>query len=75
MLYAARQRLNTEELRRCIVNQTYSTILDKDKMLSPQLLKDYPSSEYMLKDKAVVDLWVFLQNTMSTTCTKDCLNI
>ena len=39
MLYAARQRLNTEELRRCIVNQTYSTL----------------SSEYMLKDKAVVD--------------------
>ena len=55
MLYAARQRLNTEELRRCIVNQTYSTLLDKDKMLSPQLLKDYPSSEYLLKDKAVVD--------------------
>ena len=24
-------------------------------MLSPQLLKDYPSSEYLLKDKAVVD--------------------
>ena len=55
MLYAARQRLNTEELRRCIVNQTYSTLLDKDKMLSPQLLKDYPSSEYLLKDKAVVE--------------------
>ena len=55
MLYAARQRLNTEELRRCIVNQTYSTLLDKEKMLSPQLLKDYPCSEYLLKDKAVVD--------------------
>ena len=55
ILYAARQRLNTEELRRCIVNQTYSTLLDKEKMLSPQLLKDYPSSEYLLKDKAVVD--------------------
>lgn len=55
MLYAARQRLNTEELRRCIVNQTYSTLLDKDKMLSPQLIAEYPSSEYLLKDKAVVD--------------------
>ena len=55
MLYAARQRLNTEELRRCIVNQTYSTLLDKDKMLSPRLIAEYPSSEYLLKDKAVVD--------------------
>ena len=55
MLYAAHQRLNTEELRRCIVNQTYSTLLDKEKMLSPQLIADYPGSEYLLKDKAVVD--------------------
>lgn len=55
MLYAAHQHLKSEELRQCIVNQTYSALLDKDKMLSPQLLKDYPSSEYLLKDKAVVD--------------------
>ena len=55
MLYSYRERLKSRELRRCIVNQTYSTLLDKEKMLSPQLLKDYPSSEYMLKDKAVVD--------------------
>ena len=55
MLYSYRERLKSRELRRCIVNQTYSTLLDKDKMLSPQLLKDYPSSEYLLKDKTVVD--------------------
>ncbi len=55
MLYSYRERLKSRELRRCIVNQTYYTLLDKEKMLSPQLLKDYPSSEYMLKDKAVVD--------------------
>ena len=55
MLYAARQRLKTEELRRCIVNQTYSTLLDKEKMLSPQLLANYPDSEYLLKDRAVLD--------------------
>ena len=55
MLYSYRERLKSRELRRCIVSQTYSTLLDKDKMLSPQLLRDYPSSEYMLKDKAVVD--------------------
>lgn len=55
MLYSYRERLKSRELRRCIVSQTYSTLLDRDKMLSPQLLKDYPGSEYMLKDKAVVD--------------------
>ena len=55
MFYSYRERLKSRELRRCIVNQTYSTLLDKDKMLSPQLLIDYPNSEYMLKDKAVVD--------------------
>ena len=55
MLYSYRERLKSRELRRCIVNQTYSTLLDKDKMMSPQLLKDYPNSEYLLKDKAIVD--------------------
>jgi predicted nuclease of restriction endonuclease-like (RecB) superfamily len=55
MLYSYRKRLKSRELRRCIVSQTYSTLLDKDKMLSPQLLRDYPRSEYLLKDKAVVD--------------------
>ena len=55
MLYSYRERLKLRELRRCIVNQTYSTLLDKEKLLSPQLLRDYPSSEYLLKDKALVD--------------------
>lgn len=55
MLYSYHERLKSRELRRCIVSQTYSTLLDKDKMLSPQLLRDYPRTEYLLKDKAVVD--------------------
>ncbi len=55
MLYARHQGLKTEELRRCIVNQTFSSLMDKEKMLSPRLLADYPQSEFMLKDKAVVD--------------------
>ena len=55
MLYSYRERLKLRELRRCIVNQTYSTLLDKEKMLSPQFLRDYPRSEYLLKDKALVD--------------------
>ena len=55
MLYAAQQHLKTEELRRCIVNQTYLTLLDKDKMMSPRLLSQYPNSNYILKDKAIID--------------------
>ena len=55
MLYAAHQRLKTEELRRSIVNQTYSTLLDKDKMMSPNLRENYPNVEFILKDKAIVD--------------------
>lgn len=55
MLYARYQGLKTEELRRCIVNQTFSSLMDKEKMLSPKLLDEYPQSEFMLKDKAIVD--------------------
>ena len=55
MLYARHQGLKTEELRRCIVNQTYASLMEREKMMSPKLLADYPQSEFMLKDKAVVD--------------------
>ena len=55
MLYAAHQKLKTEELRRSIVTQTYSTILDKEKMMSPNLRDNYPNVEFILKDKAIVD--------------------
>ena len=34
MLYARHQGLKTEELRRCIVNQTFSSLMDKEKMLA-----------------------------------------
>lgn len=55
MLYAAHQCLKTEELRRCIVTQTYSSLLDKEKMMSPTLRQDYPNIDFILKDKAIVD--------------------
>ena len=55
MLYASHQRLKTEELRRCIVNHTYSSLMDKEKMFSPRMLAEYPNTEFMLKDKAFVD--------------------
>ena len=55
MLYASHQRLKTEELRRCIVNQTYYSLMDKEKMLSPKIFTEYPNAEFILKDKAFVD--------------------
>lgn len=55
MLYARNQGLKTEELRRSIVNQTFTSLMDKEKMMSPKLLAEYPQSEFMLKDKAVID--------------------
>lgn len=55
MLYASQQCLKTEELRRCIINQTYASLMNKDKMFSPKLLSEYPKTEFMLKDKAFVD--------------------
>ena len=55
ILYARHQGLKTEELRRCIINQTFASLMDKEKMMSPKLLADYPQAEFMLKDKAVID--------------------
>lgn len=55
MLYARHQGLKTEELRRCIINQTFASLMDKEKMMSPNLLAEYPQAEFMLKDKAVID--------------------
>lgn len=55
MLYARHQGLKTEELRRCIVNQTFAMLMEKEKMMSPKLLAEYPQSEFILKDKAIVD--------------------
>lgn len=55
MLYAAHQRLKTEELRRCIVTQTHVALLGKEKMMSPKLRDSYPNIDFVLKDKAIVD--------------------
>ena len=55
MLYAAQQHLKVEELRRSIINQTYSAIMSKEKKMSPALLKQYPNAEYLLKDQVFVD--------------------
>ena len=54
-LYAADQHLKVEELRRCIVNQTFSSIMSKGKMMTDVLKAEYPGAEYMLKDKVLLD--------------------
>lgn len=55
MLYTAHQNLKVEELRRCIVNQTFETLMKKDKQMTPALLEQYPGAEYMLKDRVLLD--------------------
>lgn len=49
MIYASQQSLKTEELRRCIVNQTYASLMNKDNIveytlsrsLSPTMVAEY----------------------------------
>lgn len=55
ILYAAHQHLNVEELRRCIVNQTFENLMSKEKQMTPFLLSQYPGAEYMLKDRVLLD--------------------
>lgn len=55
MLYSSVNKLKKEELRRCIVSQTFETVMSKEKKFSPALLQKYPDAAFMLKDKAVLD--------------------
>ena len=54
MLYSATNKLKTEELRRCIVSQTFESVMSKEKKFSPVLLQQYPDAGFMLKDKAIL---------------------
>lgn len=55
MLYTAHQHLKVEELRRCIINQTFDSLMKKDKQMTPTLLEQYPGAEFMLKDRVLLD--------------------
>ena len=56
IVYAFRERLKKMELRQCIVNDTYSSLLGGGKKnLSNALKVVYPDSPVMLKDQAFVD--------------------
>ncbi len=55
ILYANKERLSTRELRRCIENQTYSSLLSDKKSLSKGMLEAYPNANFLLKDTLFVD--------------------
>lgn len=55
MLYTAHQHLKVEELRRCIVNQTFETLMKKNKQMTHALMGQYPGADYMLKDRVLLD--------------------
>ena len=49
MLYASQYGLKTDEIRRCIVNQTYLSLMSKDKMLSPKMKAEYSNVDRDVK--------------------------
>ena len=56
IVYSFRERLKKLELRRCLVNDTYSSLLGGDKKnFSKALVAAYPDSPVIFKDSAFVD--------------------
>ena len=56
IVYSFRERLKKLELRRCLINDTYSALLGGDKKnFSRALVESYPDSPVIFKDSAFVD--------------------
>ena len=55
ILYSAKERLNFRELRRCLENDTFSSVMSKEKLSTRMLREKYPGAEFMLKDRALLD--------------------
>ena len=56
IVYSFRERLKKLELRRCLVNDTYSSLLGGDKKnFSKALVASYPDSPVIFKDSTFVD--------------------
>ena len=55
ILYSFKENLKFEELKRCILTDTFSTLLGDKKNLSKGLKEIYPSAEILFKDTAFVD--------------------
>ena len=55
VMYSNKEHLATRELKRCISNQTFSTLLGSKKSMSKGMLKTYPKAPAMFKDTLFVD--------------------
>ena len=55
ILYAYRERLKQMDLRRSIINDTYGSVMSKEKKVSKALRLQYPDAEFMMKDRAFLD--------------------
>lgn len=55
ILYANREHLTYRELKRCISNQTFSTLLGSKKSMSKGMIEAYPTAPAMFKDTLFVD--------------------
>lgn len=55
ILYAYRERLKNKELQRCIVNDTFGSLMGDKKNYSTGLKQLYPQSPSLIKDRAFVD--------------------
>ena len=55
ILYSYKEKLNVRELRRCLANNTFSSILGNKQNLSKGLKKLYPQIVPMLKDTVFID--------------------
>lgn len=55
ILYANKERLNCDELKRCIENDTFTTLLRSKKNLSKGMLKNYPQAGITFKDELFFD--------------------
>ncbi|MBR6445999.1 MAG: DUF1016 family protein [Prevotella sp.] len=55
ILYSYKERLNNLELRRCIQNDTFGSLMGDKKNFSAGLKQIYPRSSSLIKDRAFVD--------------------
>ena len=55
ILYSYRERLNNKELQRCIINDTFGSLMGNKKNFSTGLMTAYPQSPALIKDRAFVD--------------------
>ncbi len=55
ILYSHKEKLSERELKRCIANQTFESLVSQKDNLSRGMLATYPDAPYIFKDKIYVD--------------------